>query len=79
MPIDEIMQRWPATVRVLVRHRMLCVGCPIGTFHTIPEICEAHGLAEEDFVRELRDAVDGRQFADDATGLANAPARDRCG
>lgn len=32
MTVDEIMRRWPSTIRVMMRHRMLCLGCPIGIF-----------------------------------------------
>ncbi|WP_127520576.1 DUF1858 domain-containing protein [Mesorhizobium sp. Z1-4] len=45
--VDEMMRRWPATIRVFIRYNMLCVGCPIGDFHTLPEACEAHELDEE--------------------------------
>ena len=57
MPIDTVMRRWPATMEVLMRHRMLCIGCPIGGFHTIPEACEEHGLDEAVLVSELEMAI----------------------
>jgi len=57
MPIDMVMRRWPATMKVLMRHRMLCVGCPIGGFHTITEACQEHGLDEETLVGELATAI----------------------
>lgn len=59
MPVDEIMRLWPATIRVMIRHRMLCVGCPIGSFHTVTEACEAHGLDEETVVVDLMSAIRG--------------------
>jgi hybrid cluster-associated redox disulfide protein len=57
MPIDRIMRLWPATITVLMRHRMLCIGCPIGPFHTVPEACRAHGIDEAEFVRDLGRAI----------------------
>lgn len=57
MPVDEIMRRWPATMRVFMRRQMLCIGCPIGMFHTVGEACEAHSLDEEAFSLELLGAV----------------------
>lgn len=57
MPIDTIMRRWPSTIAVLIRHRMLCVGCPITTFHTIPEICAAHDSDEAQFIQELAASI----------------------
>lgn len=59
MPVDEIMRRWPATIAVFVRRQMLCVGCPIGTFHTLTEACDEHELDEASFVAELIAAVRG--------------------
>ena len=35
MTVDEVMRRWPATIRVFLDFRMGCVGCPIGGFHTV--------------------------------------------
>nr|WP_091586342.1 DUF1858 domain-containing protein [Mesorhizobium qingshengii] len=59
MVVDEIMRRWPATVAVLLRYRMLCVGCPIGTFHTVAEACREHQIEEGDFLLELESVVRG--------------------
>lgn len=53
MTVDEIMRRWPATIRVMMRHRMLCIGCPIGIFHTVVDACQAHRLDLESFSAEL--------------------------
>lgn len=57
MTVDEIMRRWPATIRVFIRNRMLCIGCPIGIFHTVKDACEAHHLDEDAFSRELLTAM----------------------
>jgi len=44
LSVDEIMRRWPATIRVFLEFRMGCVGCPIGGFHTLTDACEEHGV-----------------------------------
>ena len=67
MTVDEIMRRWPATIRVLIRHGMLCIGCPIGSFHNVVDACAAHGVDEEVFCADLLAAMRG-----DPT--ANAPS-----
>lgn len=59
MPVDEIMRRWPSTIQVMIHHGMLCVGCPIGTFHTVADACREHGVAEDSFVRDLEAAIAG--------------------
>ncbi|MEQ8451649.1 MAG: DUF1858 domain-containing protein [Nitratireductor sp.] len=53
MSVDEIMRRWPSTIAVMIRHGMLCVGCPIGGFHTVTDACREHDVEEDRFVREL--------------------------
>lgn len=41
LPVDEIMDRWPDTIRVFLDHRMSCVGCPVGALHTLSDAaCE---------------------------------------
>jgi hybrid cluster-associated redox disulfide protein len=68
MPVDEIMRRWPATIGVMIRNRMLCIGCPIGIFHTVADACAAHGVDEAAFSEELLSAMRG----DPATGTSSA-------
>lgn len=74
MTVDEIMRRWPATIRVFIRHRMLCIGCPIGIFHTVSDACAAHGLDEEAFSRELLAAMRGDPLANSPSAFATQPA-----
>ena len=57
MTVDEIMRRWPETIRVFIRNRMLCIGCPIGIFHTVKDACDAHRIDEKTFSRELLAAM----------------------
>ncbi|MCV0396753.1 MAG: DUF1858 domain-containing protein [Rhizobiaceae bacterium] len=68
MTVDEIMRRWPTTIRVMMRHRMLCIGCPIGVFHTVGDACAAHSIDEAAFSAELLVAM----RADPATGALSA-------
>jgi hybrid cluster-associated redox disulfide protein len=55
--VDSVMRRWPATIRVFIEHRMLCIGCPIGTLHTIEDACRAHDLDPDGFQEALSRAV----------------------
>ena len=74
MTVDEIMRRWPATIRVFIRNRMLCIGCPIGIFHTVKDACEAHLLDEESFARELLAAMRGDVEANTPSAFETAGA-----
>ena len=57
MSMDEMMRRWPATVHVAINHRLLCVGCPIGPFHTIADAAREHGLDEAMLRRDFEAAI----------------------
>lgn len=53
MTMDEIMRRWPAAIRVVLDHGLMCVGCPIAPFHTVDEAIREHGIDG----RRLHDAL----------------------
>jgi hybrid cluster-associated redox disulfide protein len=55
--LDEIMRRWPATIRVFLHHGMLCVGCPIAILHTVSDTCDAHDVERKRFEDELSAAI----------------------
>ena len=57
MTMDAIMRAWPVTISVLIRPRMLCIGCPVATFHTLSEACRAHGIDERVFMSDLENAI----------------------
>ena len=57
MSLSDIMTRWPGTIPVFVRHKMLCVGCLISPFHTIPDVCAEYGLDEDSLLAELERAA----------------------
>ena len=72
MTVDEIMRRWPATIRVVLRYGMLCVGCPIGTFHTVADACAAHGIDEAAFSADLLAAMQRDPLAGASSALKRA-------
>jgi len=55
--VDEVMRRWPSTIRVFLDFRMLCVGCPIATFHSVDEACDEHRADAAAFLSKLQDMV----------------------
>ena len=55
--VDDIMRKWPGTIRAFLDHRMNCPGCPIACFHTVADACREHGVAVEEFVADLRRVV----------------------
>lgn len=57
MPLADLMTRWPSTIPVFVRRRMLCVGCLVSPFHTVGDACAEYGLDEAEFMAELAAAA----------------------
>ena len=44
MTVDQVMNRWPASIRVFMNFKMSCVGCPIATFHSVDEASRQHKI-----------------------------------
>ena len=55
--VDDVMTRWPATIRVFLDFKLGCVGCPIGSFHSVDDACREHGIDGASFMVALRGAV----------------------
>lgn len=67
--VDDVMRQWPETIRVFLNHKMRCVGCPIGCFHTIDDACREHGENLGQFLTDLRATI-----AEDETIKARWPS-----
>jgi hybrid cluster-associated redox disulfide protein len=59
MTMDAIMREWPDTIRVVLDHGLLCVGCPIASFHTPADAAKEHQVDETRLVHDLVDAMKG--------------------
>ena len=57
LPLSELMTHWPQTIQVFLRHKMLCVGCMVGPFHTVMDACAEYHLDYDAFMDELTCAV----------------------
>lgn len=57
MTMDAIMREWPATIRVILDHGLLCVGCPVASFHTLSEAAREHSVDESSLVRDIQIAA----------------------
>ncbi|MGF7008734.1 DUF1858 domain-containing protein [Aminobacter sp. BE322] len=57
MTMDVIMRRWPGTIRVILGHGLLCVGCPIASFHTVMDAAREHSLDEDRLADDLAKAM----------------------
>lgn len=57
LSVAEIMERWPVTITVFARYRFMCIGCPIGRFHTIADATREHGASLAAFRADLVAAI----------------------
>lgn len=60
LPLDTIMKHWPETIIVFSRHKMLCIGCVVGPFHTVTDACAEYGLNVDVFLAELAESIKQR-------------------
>jgi len=55
--VDDVMSERPQTIRVFLRFKMRCVGCPIACFHTVDDACREHDVDRVAFLEALRAAA----------------------
>jgi hybrid cluster-associated redox disulfide protein len=53
LTLADLMNTWPETIPVFLRHHMLCVGCLITPFHTVTDACREYDLNIDTFYGEL--------------------------
>ncbi len=54
MVVDDIVTRFPATIRVFTRRQMHCYGCEMAQFETLEEVCRAYGQPLDEVLADLR-------------------------
>lgn len=57
MTMEDIMRMWPATIRVVLNHGLLCVGCPFARFHTVNDAIREHRIDGDRFRAELHAVI----------------------
>jgi hybrid cluster-associated redox disulfide protein len=57
MTVSELMTYHPSAIDVFIRRRILCVGCPTETFHTLEDAARINGIALEHLLKELQEAI----------------------
>ena len=52
--VDKVLQRWPKTLTVFMKHKTKCVGCFMQTFCTLKDVAETYQLSLERLIEELK-------------------------
>ena len=51
--VAEVLLKRPLPARILVNHRVHCVGCPMAPLESVSEACEIYGVSLPDLLAEL--------------------------
>ena len=57
MPIGEVVQNYPQTIEVFLRHGLMCFGCAIARFENVEQGAAAHGINIDALIEDLNAAV----------------------
>lgn len=55
--VEDVLERWPSTIPVFLKHRMACPGCPMARFQTIAEVADDYGLDTGALLDEFAQAI----------------------
>ena len=57
MTVSELMRVHPSAMDVFIKRKMLCVGCPTESFHTVEDVARINGIALYQLLKELQGAI----------------------
>jgi hybrid cluster-associated redox disulfide protein len=57
MPIGDVVQTYPQTIEVFLKHGLMCFGCAIARFENIEQGATAHGINVDTLIKDLNAAV----------------------
>jgi hybrid cluster-associated redox disulfide protein len=57
MPIGEVVQNYPQTIEVFLKHGLMCFGCAIARFENVEQGAMAHGINVNSLIKDLNAAV----------------------
>ena len=57
MPIGDVVQNYPQTIEVFLKHGLMCFGCAIARFENVEQGAMAHGISVDALMTDLNAAV----------------------
>ena len=57
MTIGEVVQTYPQTIEVFLKHGLMCFGCAIARFENVEQGAMAHGISVNALITDLNAAV----------------------
>lgn len=57
MTISEVVQKFPETIEVFMKHGLGCVGCSAARYENIAQGAAVHGIDADKLIADLNAAV----------------------
>jgi hybrid cluster-associated redox disulfide protein len=57
MPIGQIVQEFPQTVPVFLKHGLMCFGCAVARFENLEQGARAHGIDADALLADLNEVI----------------------
>lgn len=57
MTFGEVLQRYPDTTGIFMKHGLHCIGCIIASMETIGQGAAAHGTDIDKLIKDLNKAI----------------------
>jgi hybrid cluster-associated redox disulfide protein len=57
MSINDVVKKYPETIRVFEQHGLGCIGCQAALFENIEQGAEIHGIDVGTLINDLNKAV----------------------
>jgi hybrid cluster-associated redox disulfide protein len=57
MPIGDVVQNYPQTIEVFLKHGLMCFGCAIARFENVEQGAMAHGINVDTLIKDLNAAL----------------------
>lgn len=54
MTVSELLRVHPSAMDVFIKRKMLCLGCPAASFHTLEDVARIYGIALKPLLKELQ-------------------------
>ncbi len=61
MPIGEVVEKYPQTIEVFMKHGMHCIGCAAAHFENIDQGAKAHSIDVKKLVEDLNKAAEKKK------------------
>ena len=57
LTLDLIIDQWPVVIPLFIEMHLLCIGCPISSFHTLDDACREHGVDIDPFMTRFLNLI----------------------